>query len=740
MFRRHLVRIALSLLVTLLVIAGNTFYELPVLKRLENIAYDTRLKLTLPGGIDPRVVIVDIDERSLAIEGRWPWPRDRLALLVNRLFDDYGIAVLGFDVVFADEDTGTALEVLDQLAAGSLKSDTQFMDEFQRIRPSLEFERLFAESLKDRPVVMGYYFQSRIRPEDATTGGLLPEPLLAVEGSGLERIPFVEAHGYGANLEILQRSAFTAGFFDNPLVDDDGVYRRVPLLTTYDGQLYQSLALGVTRLYTGNEIIEPLVYFDDTGTRAEGLEGIRLDNLEIPLDYRAAALVPYRGGQGSFPYVSITDVLNGTADPAVLEGAIVLVGTSAPGLQDLRSTPVQNVYSGVEVHANLVAGFLDGSVKHQPGYVLGVEFVLLLAIGLFMTFALPVLSAAWSAIISILIAGGVTAFNVVVWNSGVVIPLAPTLLLVLLLFLLQMSYGFFVEGRGKRQITRMFGQYVPPELVDEMSINPDELGVGGDSREMTVLFSDVRSFTTISEGLNPQELTQLMNEMLTPMTRIIHQHRGTIDKYMGDAIMAFWGAPLHDPEHARNALLAGLDMLAELPKIQKDFEAKGWPPIRIGVGLNTGMMNVGNMGSEFRMAYTVLGDAVNLGSRLEGLTKQYGVSIMVSEFTKAAVPDFAYRELDVVQVKGKEEPVAIFEPIGPADQVDAEQLKNLKLYNQTLKLFRAQQWDQAEMQLVNLKQVEPERKLYDVYIDRIQHYREFPPGADWDGVFKHTTK
>ena len=739
MFRRHLVRIGLSLLVTLLFVAGNTFSELPLIDRMENIAYDTRLKLTLPGGIDPKVVIVDIDERSLAIEGRWPWPRNRLALLVDRLFDEYGIAVLGFDVIFGDEDTGTALEVLDQLAAGPLKDDAQFMGEFEAIRPSLEFERLFAESLKDRPVVMGYYFQSRIRPEDASTGGMLPEPLLAIDGSGLERIPFVKAHGYGGNLALLQQNAETAGFFDNPLVDEDGVYRRVPLLTTYGGQLYQSLALAVTRLYTGNEIIEPLVYFDDAG-RALGIEGIRLDNLEIPLDHRAAALVPYRGGQGSFPYVSITDVLNGTADPKVLEGAIVLVGTSAPGLQDLRSTPVQNVYSGVEVHANLVAGFLDGTVKHQPGYVMGVEFLLLLVVGILMTLALPVLSALWSAVATVAIAGSVTAFNLFAWNSDVVIPLAPTLLLILILFLLQMSYGFFVEGRGKRQITRMFGQYVPPELVDEMSINPEELGVGGESREMTVLFSDVRSFTTISEGLNPQELTQLMNEMLTPMTHIIHKHRGTIDKYMGDAIMAFWGAPLHDPDHARNALLAGLDMLAVLPQIQRDFEAKGWPPIRIGVGLNTGSMNVGNMGSEFRMAYTVLGDAVNLGSRLEGLTKQYGVSIMVSEYTKAAVPDFAYRELDVVLVKGKEEPVAIFEPIGVASEIDPSEAKYLKLYHETLKLFRAQQWDQAEMQLLNLKKAEPERKLYDVYIERIQHYREVPPGADWDGVFKHTTK
>jgi len=301
-------------------------------------------------------------------------------------------------------------------------------------------------------------------------------------------------------------------------------------------------------------------------------------------------------------------------------------------------------------------------------------------------------------------------------------------------------YGYLAETLNRNHLTHLFGQYVPPELVDEMADKHEELGLEGESREMTVLFSDVRGFTTISEGLRPQELTQLMNEMLTPMTRIIHQHRGTIDKYMGDAIMAFWGAPLDDPDHARNALMAAMAMVEEIPRLQETFRARGWPAIRIGVGVNTGVMNVGNMGSEFRMAYTVLGDAVNLGSRLEGLTKQYGIDIMVSEFVKQRVAGFAFRELDIVRVKGKDEPVAIFEPLGPSADLDPEVAEHLNRYHEALACFRAQNWEGADVLLQQLQREDPERALYGIYLDRIAHYQANPPGADWDGAVTFTTK
>ncbi len=275
---------------------------------------------------------------------------------------------------------------------------------------------------------------------------------------------------------------------------------------------------------------------------------------------------------------------------------------------------------------------------------------------------------------------------------------------------------------------------------DEMSTNPEACSMDAENRDMTVMFSDVRGFTTLSEGLSPEDLSRLMNEFLTPMTKLIHQNRGTIDKYMGDCIMAFWGAPLKDAEHARHALETGLAMLERLHAIRHEFQERGWPEIRIGVGINTGEMSVGNMGSEFRIAYTVLGDAVNLGSRLEGLTKVYGVEIIVSESTRAAVPDYVYRELDKVRVKGKDEPVTIYEPVALMSEISKAEIDEIKLYKQAMRYYLAQDWDRAEMQLLNLQQQSSGRSLYQLYIDRIKNYRVNPPGDDWDGVYTHTSK
>lgn len=286
----------------------------------------------------------------------------------------------------------------------------------------------------------------------------------------------------------------------------------------------------------------------------------------------------------------------------------------------------------------------------------------------------------------------------------------------------------------------MFGQYIPPELVEQMSRSDEEFSLKGESREMTVLFSDVRGFTTISEGMEPQELCELINDILTPVTRVIHEHKGTIDKYIGDAIMAFWGAPMQNPQHASYAVRAGLAILQALKTIQKDFKAKGWPEVDIGIGLNTGTMSVGNMGSQFRIAYTIMGDAVNLGSRLEGLTKQYGVKMIVSESTLLAAPEFTYRELDKVRVKGKHKPITIYEPLGVTEDISSEQLQILDLLNQGLHGYRQQQWAAAQLIFEQLAERYPHDKLYPIYLERIAYYLEAPPEIDWDGAFTHTSK
>lgn len=733
--RRHGPPMTLGLLVVAVFVLHLTGpLRMGLVDRLEALSYDARLRLTLPGGVDPRIVIVDVDERSLATEGHWPWPRDRLADLVNQLFERYRIAVLAFDMVFAERDAGLDVRRLAQRLPPAQAR------ELARLAPLWDRDRLFAESLRGRPVVLGYYFNTN--PDLAAASGALPEPVFPPGSFGDRPAGFIQAAGYGANLPVLQRAARAAGFFSNPTPDPDGVFRRAALLQAYQGAVYETLALAVARVYLGEPLRVVFAQGLGVGRHYHGLEELALGDRRIPVDGDVAALIPYRGPQGSFPYVSAADVLAGTVPPEVrMEGAIVLVGTTAPGLMDLRATPVQNVYPGVEIHANLLAGILDNRFLHRPAYLLGGELVMLLAIGLLLAVALPLLSPALGSLLAAGTLALVVAVNLWVWQgAGFVLPLASPVLLVLGLYALNMSYGYFVEQRRKRQLGGLFGQYVPPELVEEMSRDPRRYSLRGERRTLTVLFSDVRGFTTLSEGLSPEALSELMSAFLTPMTRIIHQHRGTIDKYMGDAIMAFWGAPVQDPDHARHALQAALAMTGALEGLREQFARRGWPPVDIGIGLNTGEMSVGNMGSEFRMAYTVLGDAVNLGSRLEGLTKQYGVRIIASEFTAKRVPDYLFRELDRVRVKGKDRPVVIYEPLGPREAVDGAVRDELELYRHGLQAYRRRAWDEAELQFLNLSRAHPGRRLYTLYLERIQAYRGDPPPEDWDGVHSFATK
>lgn len=737
--RQHALRIGLSLIIVLLLLF-NAFgvFHLGFVARLENYAYDLRLQWTMPGTVDKRIVIVDIDEASLQQQGHWPWPRNKLAHMMDVLFDTYKIEVLGFDVLFAERDESSGLSTLETLAGGELKANQSFETALKRLRPSLRYDDLFAQSLKNRKVALGYYFRHDGQPDSQV--GLLPAPVLAKGSFNASLVGVADATGYAANLPELQSAAASAGFFNaSPVVDEDGVFRRISMLQMHGGALYETLSLAVARL--AMRVPGVGLVYEDGSQRLEALESLKVGPRRIPVDAEVSALVPYRGRQGSFVYVSASDVLLAKVAPEVLRGAIVLVGTTAPGLLDFRSTPVQDSYAGVELHANMVAGILDGSIKARPAYVVGLEVVLLLLTGLALALLLPSLSPLLALLGSATAAAGLVGVNMWAWSVELlVVPLASGLVLIAALFVFNMSYGFFVDSRGKRQLARLFGQYVPPELVDEMALDPQAYSLEGESREMTVLFSDVRGFTTISESLTPTQLTALMNEFLTPMTQVVQKHRGTIDKYIGDAIMAFWGAPLSDAQHARHAVLAAMDMVAELKALEASFKAKGWPPIKIGVGINTGDMTVGNMGSEFRLAYTVMGDAVNLGSRLEGLTKEYGVDIIASEFTRAAVTDFAFRELDSVRVKGKDHAVKIYEPLGlAADLTEADQ-QELAQYTEALRHYRAQRWLQAGRAFDNLQRQFPNCVLYQLYARRVVQLERNPPGPQWDGSHTFVTK
>ena len=417
---------------------------------------------------------------------------------------------------------------------------------------------------------------------------------------------------------------------------------------------------------------------------------------------------------------------------------IVLVGDTSEVSHDWFDTPVGMVY-GVEIIADTIHSLLRGAPLKAAGYPAEVTMTLVVMVGLVLL-ALLISNPLLRGTTAFALMAGFVAF--VSWayvGQGIIFPMAYVLAASILGYVLVEYHHYMAERNQKKQIAKTFGQYIPSELVDEMNKTGEQVSVGGESREMTVLFSDVRGFTTISEGLAPQELTTLMNAFLSPMTKVIHVHRGTIDKYMGDAIMAFWGAPLQDADHARHAVQAGLKMVTTMAELGESFTQRGWKPLKVGIGLNTGVMNVGNMGSDFRLAYTVLGDAVNLGSRIESLTKQYGVDLMISEFTRAAVPDLIARETDLVRVKGKNEPVRLFEPLGFEGEVDAAKLAKLERYNAALAMFRAQKFTEAKAAFEALY-AEENHLLYTVYLERIEHFVEEPPPADWDGVYTHKTK
>ncbi|MEO8143264.1 MAG: adenylate/guanylate cyclase domain-containing protein [Betaproteobacteria bacterium] len=735
----HLARIILGLAITLF-FTGHAarLYEVGFIHQLDNIIYDARLRLTMPGTGDARIVILDIDEKSLAEIGRWPWSRNVMARLMDRLFDQYAVSVVAFDVVWAERDPSSGLQALDALAKNDLRNDAAFQSAYRQMRPGLDYDALFAASMKGRPVVLGYYLSSE---ENAARANAIPAPVLPKGAFAGRPIPFTQWQGYTGNLPAYLASAAGAGHI-NPIIDDDGIVRRVPMLAELDGAYYEAFSLAVVRTLLAVEggdgkypAVEPGFPQDGYGS----LEWLKVGPLTIPVDENAAALVPYRGKRFSYLYLSLADVLAGRIKPEQLKGKLAIVGTTVPSLQDLRSTPVDTVYPGVEVHANLIAGMINRAMKSKPGYILGAEVAFLLAAGIAFSLLVPMLSAVWATMAAAAGLALISGFNLLVWNAAdAVLPLAASLLMTASIYIMNMAYGYFVETRSKRQFTELFGQYAPPELVARMAADPEKYrkySMVPKAAELTILFSDVRGFTGISEALKPEELREYINEYLTVMSGIIRsEFHGTLDKYIGDAIMAFWGAPVEDPQHARNGVLAGMQMQKECEVLNAKFAARGWSTLRIGVGLNSGNVRVGDMGSQVRRAYTVMGDAVNVASRLEGRTKHYGVGILVGEATRNAVNDVVFREVDRIRVKGKDAAVTVYEPIGLDADVDPHQRAELELWSRALRAYRARQWDQADADLSELQRRAPDCALYQVFSGKVAEKRRSPPASDWDGI------
>jgi adenylate cyclase len=738
--RKNLLRILLSLFLGSLFVAHSAHWiQLPLLDRLELIAYDLKLKFWIPSGVDPRLVIVDIDEKSLLEkeeggEGRWPWPRNRLAELNERLLKEYQVAAVGYDVIFSERDESSGLKVLEKVAANKPGLSSQLKE----LRSDLDFDGKFAKSMSEKPVTLGFTMQY-----NKAQKGTLPKSLMTLQDLPLESHNAPEWPGFTGNLERLQKSTPNGGHL-NPAIDIDGVIRRVPMLALQGGNYYGSLSLEVMRNMLGNPELG-LIWAKGSEPGTFGaLQALDVGSMPIPIDDELAALVPYRGPYKSFQYISAVEVFNQRVPAKDLEGKIVLVGTTAAGLLDLRNTPVGEAYPGVEIHANLIAGILDGKIKHRPSSGALLEIGLLLALTLLLAFALPLLGPLSSSALAL---SGIIGF--IVWNgwafssANLVLPIASFVSLIALLYIMNVAIGFFTEAKGKRLMTGLFGQYVPPELVDEMSKNPEAFSMEGESRDLTILFSDVRGFTTISEGLDPKELSNLMNAFLTPLTEVIYHNHGTIDKYMGDCIMAFWGAPMKDENHAKHAVQAAFEMGRKLESLQSEFKSRGWPEIKIGIGLNTGLVSVGNMGSSIRLAYTVMGDAVNLASRLEGITKEYGAQIVIGEETKNKLPDLICRELDSVKVKGKNLPITIYEPIGFVGEITPDEKQAVVMFDEVLKLYKAQEWDAAKSALERLmtsSKAIANPTLFDLYLGRIEQFKQYPPGPNWDGTYTFTTK
>ncbi len=733
--RRFIGQFTLSAsLIILLTLHLTGLVPLPFVDWLDNAMYDLKVSATMAQGGDDQVVIVDIDDKSLQAEGRWPWPREKLARMQNNLFEQYGVAAVGYDIAFPEPDASSGLPVLERLAAEELKDQPLFGGLLEQLRPSLDYDQQFAESLAKGSSVLGYYFNFNQGAERIAT---LPKPLFNQDQLGALAKGFMQAEGYGGNLPMLLEKAAGAGFY-NSLPDNDGVIRRMPVMIGYQNNYFAALPIRLTQAALGVNDIR-LVNPGGDGFNRFQPHALDIDGLKIPFDSEGGVLVPYRA-LGAYRYVSATDVISGQEPASNLEGRIVLIGTTAPGLADIRVTPVSEVFPGVEIHASLMSGILGQNLKWEPRELTTMSVISVVILGLVIGTLLPMTTPLIAALSTLGFLILVITLDVWAWNAlNMEFPLGAPIISVLGMFVVNMSYGFFIESRAKGQITKLFGQYVPKELVEEMSRDPDRYNLKGESREMSVLFSDIRDFTSISEGLTASALAEMLNFYLSSMTRIVQQRRGTIDKYIGDAIMAFWGAPMADPNHAQDAVMAALQMQRDLDELNPQIKLKGWPEIKIGIGVNSGKMNVGNMGSEFRMAYTVMADAVNLASRLEGLTKQYGLGILVGEDTVAFCPDIEFMRVDVVRVKGKANPVTIYEPLSPKDQVDIAALKRKQDFEQACAAFHLRDFDLAEDILRKAQKRFPS-KLYLVYLERIAHFRENPPPTDWDGVFTYTTK
>jgi adenylate cyclase len=689
--------------------------------------------------IEPRVktarpvTIVDIDEKSLAKLGQWPWPRTRLADLVTNL-TTLGAAVIAFDIVFAEPD---------RLNPGTAAETMRYLDDFTRskLRELPSNDQIFSDAIRRSRVVLGETALANVMSEFDST---LPVTGFAMGGE--DPTPFLfEFPGLLRNIRVLETAAAGRGLITIK-TERDGIIRRVPMLLRAQGAIMPSLSFEILRVATATPTIV-------IRSEKAGIKSVAVRGLKIPTDRNGQLWVHFARHDPSI-FVSAADVLDGTVAREKIANRLVLIGTSAVGLYDIKTTPVDPAVPGVEVHAQVLESALTDALLSQPDYAVGVELLTAFVLGLLVIAFAPMFGPVTLVVVGALLATFLIGTSWYFYTQHrLLIDFTYPLLSTTAVYLTLIFSSFVREQAQRRQIRSAFGQYLSPALVEQLAQSPEKLVLGGEEREMTIMLSDVRGFTTISESYkhDPQGLTTLMNRILTPLTNAILARKGTIDKYMGDAIMAFWNAPLDDAEHQINACEAAVDMLERIDGLNKEREREAqdgghaYIPLNVGVGLNTGTCVVGNMGSDLRFDYSVLGDSVNLASRLEGQSKEYGFPIIVGSRTALAVKDrFAILELDFIMVKGKKEPEVIYAIAGREDTAQSgrfQRLRNLTI--EMLACYRSRDWDGALAAIERGRRTDDANALellYNLYEARILGFQRNPPPEDWNGAFALLTK
>jgi adenylate cyclase len=718
-------------LAVLAVAIGARIAAPDLLDRLSLIAFDLyqRASPRQPGNAPIR--IVDIDDRSLRTIGQWPWPRTIVAKLVDRLAAA-GAAVVAFDIDFAEPDR-TSPKMLVPLFA---QNGVSAADAEQLLSRLPDPDRVLAAAIHQLPVVAGFILtdQGGTRPPAEKAGFAFAgsDPLGHVDDF-TKAVP---------DLPALEAAAAGDGFL-NQIPDWDHVVRRVPLILRLNGKPYPSLAAEALRLAFGASTYVGRAagangennFGEDTG-----LTAIRIGPLTVPTDAAGRVWVHYTRQDPDLT-ISAADVLAGKFDPALINGHIVLVGTSAAGvINDMQATPLNAAIPGVDIHAQLIDEILQGDFLTRPDWAVGAEILFTLVAGAVLIFLLPRIGAWPSAIlggvsVAVAIGGSSAAFKYAHLLLDPVYPLA----VMTLVYVVASLIGYLRTEARQREIRSAFSRYMSPHYVAELAKHPEKLVLGGEMRVMTIMFCDIRGFTTRAEGMNAHSLTHFMNTFLSPMTEIITEEKGTIDKYIGDCIMAFWNAPLDDPDHAKNAVRAAQLMRRKLVELNHIWAAeaaaagKTFRPVEVGIGINTGECCVGNFGSQQHFDYSLLGDPVNLASRLEGLGKVYGIDLVIGEETASRLDDPALIEVDRVAVKGKSQAGCVFTL--PPDRIAEDEFAHR--HAALLRAYRDQDWAAAvrlldDARLAAVRHLAP---VYELYRRRIAHFQSEAPPADWDGVF-----